>query len=95
MPRPPPRCEQCREFFPRKHPMQKYCGEQCRNQAYIARRRQRIAKERQTDWSRKDGGVWRDCQYWPCGERFRAKARTLTIAQMRVGKPLGVNRGLA
>jgi hypothetical protein len=65
MPKPPPRCEHCRAFFPRKHPLQKYCGVQCRSRAFIVRRRERIETQRK---NAPFLGFSRRCKH--CGKSF-------------------------
>lgn len=65
MPRPPPRCEHCREFFLRNHSLQKYCTTECRSRAFIVRRRQRIETRRKNSPFL---GFPRPCQH--CGKSF-------------------------
>jgi hypothetical protein len=69
MPQAPSECARCGELFIRKHPLQKYCGVQCRNLAFIERRRRLNASGRH-EW-----GVSCCCEYFPCGAGFRAKRR--------------------
>jgi hypothetical protein len=48
------RCQQCGQWIRGKRPQAIYCGEHCRNQAYIDRRRQRSAR----------AGPWEPCCLW-------------------------------
>jgi hypothetical protein len=61
-PLPPRRCRQCRGSMRGKRPQAVYCSVACRNQAYIARRRE----ERQGDW----GGPPYVLDCWECGRSF-------------------------
>jgi hypothetical protein len=66
MPKAPPRCVRCREYFDSNHPLQKYCRPECRNQAYVERRRRQIKAAREASY---DLHHHKNCLI--CDKRFR------------------------